>query len=1327
MRGAVKKAISLFLVVSLLFSLSAEVFADTLTLPAALREIGEEAFYGDASLDEVVIPDGTETIGPRAFADSGLKRILIPDSVNGIADDAFAGLPEDFTIWAAKYSYACEHALSHGYLWHDTTGDGLEDALTMLEEIEYEEPAAVTIDEMRFERIPTEGIKDPQELALINAYNDSQAELETLNAQMIQHRDSLLSISEEFSGFMADNDFAVSEDSLSYNTGDLSYSVPTEVTAFLGADAEILSSETTPDGAVLLEVRAGDSTVYLRADENGISFAGQDSASGADLSDIASFYAAGRNTVLERLESMRRIMNMLNDLLNATNTILNVMTNTQEAMQSHMGNAYKNATELKTNYGSRYLPQYTTARTNYLQSTKTLNNLRLVGKTFSGLNLFTNLYALTGQLNDFYYLSDVNGHQHPTDLESQNTEALILCQQLEDDLIRCVELKMAQMGLTLFQIVDGIACIFTKISAIAGPAGWTAEVVTFVSLNALRASVRALIIFASGRLLDDNVSALMASVKDIDGVLHYELSGVVTDRDTHEPIEGVWVSCTADGHDPIEVRTDSKGAFRLEPLAQTVSLRLHKDGYDDPPIALYTLTYDKPVSKKLEMKPVDRLLSGYVYNSVTGAPIMGTQVSLSAAEGSFTSYTDSSGRYSFINPPVGTVKLSFSSPLCVAMQPVSVVIPKTGDLQFDVRLRPNDTTKPVDGTGFSEDFWQWCLDRFDTNQLIGFDPKGGQIWDKDGVLDQGELKVVTNIDCGGKGFASLNGLQNFRNLEYLDCSGNQLTSLSVSGLPMLRYLDCKDNQLTSLSLSGCNALESVNCYNNRLTDLSVSGFGALSFLQCSDNLLTHLDCSNNSMLEELWCYQNPLTRLDCSDCTALTQMGFDNGCQLESLDCAGCTALGPLDFSLFHIESLDLSGCTALTELSCRNALMQELNITGCTALRELDCSSNQLSSLNCSGCAALTELNCSHNLLTSLNVSGCTSLTDLNFGYNLMTGFDGTALPALTELACGNNKLTSLRVAGNSALKNLYCENNELESLDCSGCTSLHNHYYVGNPQLRAISFSGCTGLTFVDLQDCVRELDLSGCTGLTGLDLSHHGLERLNLSGCVNLTGLDCYGNQLTSIDLSGCSALPKIECSSNKLTALDLSDCTALQHLLCSNNSLTSLDLSGHTALMSLACTNNELESLDCSGCTSLQNHYYVGNPQLRTINFSGCTALTFVDLQDCVTDLNLSGCTGLTGLNFDYMGLEKLNLTGCTGLTGLSCIGNRLTTLNLSGCRSLPYFNCSSNRLTSLTLSGCTALSGFTCTGNALKSINISGCPGLTRDKVECDPGVEVIGG
>ena len=78
-----------------------------------MRQIEAEAFL-NASVQNVILPDGCESIGNRAFAGCNLlQEITIPASVTAIADDAFDGCDE-MTITAEDGSYAEIYAEEHG-------------------------------------------------------------------------------------------------------------------------------------------------------------------------------------------------------------------------------------------------------------------------------------------------------------------------------------------------------------------------------------------------------------------------------------------------------------------------------------------------------------------------------------------------------------------------------------------------------------------------------------------------------------------------------------------------------------------------------------------------------------------------------------------------------------------------------------------------------------------------------------------------------------------------------------------------------------------------------------------------------------------------------------------------------------------------------------------------------------------------------------------------------------------------------------------------------------------------------------------------------------
>jgi len=101
-----------------LLSLGVSAYASTLILPSSLFAIEEEAFYGDTSLDKVVLPETVKEIGARAFAESSLNEIRLPESLSKIDDTALPA-PGTINVTASKGSYAYGWAVSQGYIMPD--------------------------------------------------------------------------------------------------------------------------------------------------------------------------------------------------------------------------------------------------------------------------------------------------------------------------------------------------------------------------------------------------------------------------------------------------------------------------------------------------------------------------------------------------------------------------------------------------------------------------------------------------------------------------------------------------------------------------------------------------------------------------------------------------------------------------------------------------------------------------------------------------------------------------------------------------------------------------------------------------------------------------------------------------------------------------------------------------------------------------------------------------------------------------------------------------------------------------------------------------------
>lgn len=115
--------------------------------------------------------------------------------------------------------------------------------------------------------------------------------------------------------------------------------------------------------------------------------------------------------------------------------------------------------------------------------------------------------------------------------------------------------------------------------------------------------------------------------------------------------------------------------------------------------------------------------------------------------------------------------------------------------------------------------------------------------DGDGILSSDEIAAVTSISCWNVEISSLEGIEYFTSLMYLDCYGISLTSLDMSNNTALKELRCRTSNLSSLDVSK----------NKELT-----------LLYCDYNNLSSLDISNNTKLKTIYCYSNNLTSLDVS-------------------------------------------------------------------------------------------------------------------------------------------------------------------------------------------------------------------------------------------------------------------------------------------------------------------------------------------------------------------------------------------------------------------------------------------------------------------------------
>ena len=197
--------------------------------------------------------------------------------------------------------------------------------------------------------------------------------------------------------------------------------------------------------------------------------------------------------------------------------------------------------------------------------------------------------------------------------------------------------------------------------------------------------------------------------------------------------------------------------------------------------------------------------------------------------------------------------------------------------------------------------------------------------------------------------------------------------------------------------------------------------------------------------------------------------------------------------------------------------------------------------------------------------------------------------------------------------------------------------------------AFSGCSGLTSIEIPNSVTSIGwyaFSGCSGLTSVTIPNSvtSIGRSTFSGCSGLTSIT-IPNSVTSIGEDAFNA-----CS--KLTSVTIP------------NSVTNIGggtFSGCSKLTSVTIPNS-VKSIGSSA-------------------FSKCSGLTSITIPNSVTSIGISAfykCSGLTSIEIpnSVKSIGNAAFSNCYGLTSVT-IPNSVTSIGISA-----FYNCS--RLTSVTI-------------------------------------------
>ena len=388
-------------------------------------------------------------------------------------------------------------------------------------------------------------------------------------------------------------------------------------------------------------------------------------------------------------------------------------------------------------------------------------------------------------------------------------------------------------------------------------------------------------------------------------------------------------------------------------------------------------------------------------------------------------------------------------------------------------------------------------------------------FNKDGEMSTVELNYVKEMSVPSMEITHLQGLEIFQNLQYLDCSNNDLSSADLSKNTKLTTLRCNYNYLygNGLNISNNTALQELNCSNNSLTSIDLSNNIALEELDFSDNNISKLDISKNTNLRRLMCtsqkndgtHTGQLSKIDISNNKELTLLNCSEN-PIFLLDLQYNTKLEQLDCSTTGISELDLSNNNELTLLYCEYNNVKLIDLSDKRKLKSLRLRSDYLEVLTLSKNYELDNIlfggynqNGNKGKVSELNLSDSPKLNSLEFYGQSITEINLHNNRELTTLTCNDNKLASLDVSDNKLLKTLICNNNDIKILNLSENTVLKELNISQNP----ISELGLSKNRILSSINCRQTSLMTLDVSRTSINNSEHTMP-LNCSGNSNLKTL-------------------------------------------------------------------------------------------------------------------------------------------------------------------------------------------------------------------------------
>jgi len=275
---------------------------------------------------------------------------------------------------------------------------------------------------------------------------------------------------------------------------------------------------------------------------------------------------------------------------------------------------------------------------------------------------------------------------------------------------------------------------------------------------------------------------------------------------------------------------------------------------------------------------------------------------------------------------------------------------------------------------------------------------GWIITDSINSIDSLDISIISGQGSINK-IRDLTGIEDFNNLQYLDCSNHNLETLDLNYNQYLKHIICASDSIEELFIDSLYSLEKLQCNSNNITNLNLSGNPALTDLWCWDNKIDDLNLTNNIYIGYLFCGENKLTSLDLS--------------------------------------------MLNLYDLRCQNNIINKINLDNNYSLKWLSCYNNNLQNINLTANINLTVLNIGNVSSQSSGFNNNLNSLDLSNNCNITTFY-----------SLGNPNLQCIQVCNISDANNWSIQNIDSQHFFSDDCNYItNNEEYMINKRLISIN----------------------------------------------------------------------------------------------------------------------------------------------------------------------------------------------------------------------------------------------------------------------------------